>query len=88
MGTDEGILMYNYKIDKYEPFEIEFEKDIRPIVFTGYDLLLGCADGLYRYNFGNKKINKMVVNSADSINTEIIYSLPENNGFIYIEANG
>lgn len=88
MGTDRGILMYNYKFDKYKPFEIEFSKDIRAMVLTGNDLWLGCADGLYIYNSGNKKIIKMLVNAAEPDNTGIIYSLLESNGYIYVEASG
>ncbi|MDO3695562.1 ATP-binding protein [Wenyingzhuangia sp. chi5] len=84
LGTDRGILVYNYKYDKYIPFEIEFSKDIRSMIITDDDLWLGCADGLYRYNYSQKKLYPIFGNS----NTGIIYAIVEYNGFIYVETNG
>jgi signal transduction histidine kinase/DNA-binding response OmpR family regulator len=84
LGTDAGFLKYNYRYDKYEPFEIEFLKDIRSMVITEEDLWLGCADGLYRYSFDQKTVFPMF----DDISTGIVHSLLEDRGFLYVELNG
>ncbi len=84
LGTDAGILKYSYRYDKYEPFEIEFSKDIRSMVITEEDLWLGCADGLFRYSFEQMKLVPML----DDITTGIVHSLIEDRGFLYLELNG
>lgn len=84
LGTDAGILKYSYRYDKYEPFEIEFSKDIRSMVITEEDLWLGCADGLFRYSFEQKKLVAML----DDATTGIVHSLIEDRDFLYVELNG
>jgi len=84
LGTEAGILNYNYKYDTYEPFEFESTKDIRAMVITDEDLWLGCADGLYRYNFHQKKLFPILV----ATNAGIIHSLLEDGGYLYTEAYG
>ncbi|MDP3445764.1 MAG: ATP-binding protein [Ignavibacteria bacterium] len=88
LGTEEGILLYNYRFDKYVPFEVEFKKDVRAIVYSGDDLWLGCADGLYRYNFEKKELTEMLFNVSEGRKSGMIHSLLEDNGFIYVGTYG
>ncbi len=88
MGSENGILMYNLKNGKYMPFEIEFTKDIRAMVLSENDLWLGCDDGIYRYNFSQKKIFEMFVNPAGSRKTEMINTLLADDEFVYVGAFG
>ncbi|HYQ58176.1 MAG TPA: ATP-binding protein [Draconibacterium sp.] len=88
LGTNTGLLKYNYKYEKYEPFEIELSKDIRSMIHYGNDLWLGCSDGLYRYNFENGILYEMTVSRPESNYTGIIHALLEDRGYIYLEANG
>jgi signal transduction histidine kinase/ligand-binding sensor domain-containing protein/DNA-binding response OmpR family regulator len=85
LGTEEGILLYNYRYDKYVPFEVEIRKDIRALVYSGKDLWLGCTDGLYRYNFEKKELTEMLFDASEG---RMIHSLLEDNGFIYVGTYG
>jgi len=88
LGTDAGLLCYNYKFDKYEPFEFQFSKDIRSMLLIGDDLWLGCSDGLFKYNFKEKHLIKMLNGDPTIRNTGIVHALLEDNGFVYAELNG
>ena len=88
LGTEEGILQYNYKSDKYIPFELKFSKDIKSIAQSANDLWLGCADGLYRYNFAKKELIKMAITPVNATKQQMIYALLEDHGFIYVGTLG
>lgn len=84
MGTERGILMYDYLHEKYVPFEVDLKMDIRAMVLTDHDLWIGSADGLFRYNFKQQEIIKMFTDSPAGNDTGIIYSLLRDNGFVYV----
>jgi signal transduction histidine kinase/DNA-binding response OmpR family regulator/sugar lactone lactonase YvrE len=88
LGTEEGILLYNYRYDKYVPFEVEIKKDVRALVYSGNDLWMGCADGLYRYNFEKKEFTEMLFNDSEGRKTRMIHSLLEDKGYIYVGTYG
>ncbi|NLO01112.1 MAG: response regulator [Bacteroidales bacterium] len=88
MGTERGILMYDYKFEKYIPFEIEFIKDVRTMTLTEHDLWIGSTDGLYRYNFEQQRIIEMFADSSGQRKSGIIYSLLRDNGFVYMGGIG
>lgn len=88
LGTESGILKLNYKFDKYEPFEIELKKDIRSMVLYGDDLWLGCSDGLFKYNFETKEMQKMLGNHHNVENTGMVHALLEYQGYIYAVLSG
>lgn len=88
LGTERGILKYHIKFDRYVPFETDISKDIRTMALTANDLWLGCADGLFKYNFESKKLLKMSIGSDGDSTTFIINALLEDRGYMYVGASG
>lgn len=88
LGTEGGLLLYNYKLDKYVPFEIKFNGDVRAMVRSEKDLWIGCSNGLYRYNFAKKELTKMPISGVSEVKEQIILSLLEEDGFIYVGTYG
>jgi len=88
LGTECGILLYNYKFDKYVPFEIKFTGDVRAMVLAGNDLWIGSANGLYRFNFVSKELTKMSISQINEARQQMVYALLEDNGFVYVGTFG
>lgn len=88
LGTEKGILLYNYKLDKYSLTEFEFAGDVRTMVHSGNDLWLGGADGLYRYDFARKQLYEMVITPIKGTKNKMVYALLEDHGFIYVGTFG
>ncbi len=88
LGTEGGLLLYNYKSDSYVPFEIKFTGDVRAIVRTADDLWIGCSNGLYKYNFPKKELTKMRISPISEAKQQIVCALLEDHGFIYVGTFG
>lgn len=88
LGTEKGVLMYNYKYDKYVPFSVDFDKDTRSIVHTDNDFWFGCADGLYRYNTRTGELVQMTLGTMSDTKPFIIHALASYNGYVYACMNG
>lgn len=74
LGTDNGILVYNYRTDKYEQSSAEFPTDVRTLTLHGDMLWIGSLKGLYAYQLKDEKLNRFdSKNSGLPHNT--IYSL-------------
>lgn len=74
LGTDNGILVYNYRTDKYEQPSAEFPTDVRTLTLHGDTLWIGSLKGLYIYQLKDEKLNRFdSKNSGLPHNT--IYSL-------------
>lgn len=74
LGTDNGILVYNYRTDKYEQPSAEFPTDVRTLTLHGDTLWIGSLKGLYTYQLKDEKLNRFdSKNSGLPHNT--IYSL-------------
>lgn len=56
LGTDNGVLVYNYKTDKYEQPKANFPTDVRTMALQGDTLWLGSLNGLYAYQLKNHKL--------------------------------
>lgn len=84
LGTEKELLMYNHRYDRYEAFEQPITNDIRAIALTKEDLWLGCADGLYRYNFKQKKRYHIALDPLDDQQKNLINTLMEADGYLYI----
>ena len=56
MGTDNGILVYNYRADRYEQPETDFPTDVRTMALQGDTLWLGALNGLYTYQLQSRKL--------------------------------
>lgn len=85
LGTDNGLLIYNYKKDKYEQTDIQFPADIRSLTKKGDVLWLGSLNGLYTYNLKSKALKKYTRKDYKELPHETVYSIicAENNE-IYI----
>jgi len=59
LGTDNGLLIYNYQTDKYEQFPADFPPDIRALAIHNNDLWIGSIKGLYRYSLQKKEIEQI-----------------------------
>jgi signal transduction histidine kinase/DNA-binding response OmpR family regulator/streptogramin lyase len=88
LGTEKGLLLYHFKYDKYVPFELEINKDIRSMVLTNNELWLGCADGLYKYHFEKKVLTEVFANPTEKRKFNIVHALVEDSGFIYVGSQG
>jgi signal transduction histidine kinase/ligand-binding sensor domain-containing protein/CheY-like chemotaxis protein/AraC-like DNA-binding protein len=88
LGTEGGLLLYNYKFDKYVPFEIKFTGDVTAMVRSKKDLWIGCSNGLYRYNFAKKELTKMPISPVNEVKEQIVSALLEDQGFIYVGTFG
>ncbi|CDA84767.1 two-component system sensor histidine kinase [Bacteroides sp. CAG:754] len=58
LGTDNGILVYNYRTDKYEQPETDFPTDVRTMVIQGDTLWIGSLNGLYTYQLKDRKLTR------------------------------
>ncbi len=88
LGTEKGLLKFDCKRDRYVPFEADIDKDIRNMVLTGEDLWLGCADGLFRYHFRSKTLQRVPVRAQSGRSSYMINALLEDEGFVYVGASG
>ena len=57
LGTDNGILVYNYRTDKYEQPDTDFPTDVRTMVLQGDTLWIGSLNGLYTYQLKSRQLN-------------------------------
>lgn len=56
LGADNGLLIYNYRTDKYEDRGVDFPTDIRALAMYNGVLWLGTLNGLYTYDPRTHKI--------------------------------
>ena len=56
LGTDNGILVYNYRTDKYEQPETDFPTDVRTMALQGDTLWIGSLNGLYTYQLQSHQL--------------------------------
>ena len=65
LGTDNGILVYNYRTDKYEQPETDFPTDVRTMALQGDTLWIGSLNGLYTYQLNTKKLASLDRRATD-----------------------
>lgn len=58
LGTDNGILVYNYRTDRYEQPEVDFPTDVRTMALRDRILWIGSLNGLYTYQLENRKLTR------------------------------
>lgn len=73
--TDNGILIYNYKTDRYEETDVEFPLDIRAISKQDNYLWIGSLGGLYRYNTNTKQLDNISNRKDSGLPHNTIYSI-------------
>ena len=74
LGTDNGILVYNYRTDKYEQPETNFPTDVRTMALQGDTLWIGSLNGLYTYQLKSHQL-KHLDNKQNGLPHNTIYSI-------------
>lgn len=81
MGADNGLLIYNCRLDAYEEPDVNFPKDIRTLALQGNVLWLGTLNGLYTYQLNTRKLSPV----TKGIPHQTIYSIiTASDGNVYI----
>lgn len=75
LGSDHGLLIYNYHTDRYEEPDVAFPTDIRAMVCRDQVLWIGTLHGLYIYNLLSKRLEKINRATHEGLTHETIYSL-------------
>ena len=73
LGTDNGLLIYNYRTDEYQTTTVASPLDVRTLAIHGNDLWIGTLNGLYKYSLTDKKIEKIDIHVG--LPHQTIYSL-------------
>lgn len=71
LGADNGLLIYNYRMDTYEAPEVNFPTDIRALVLYDGILWLGTLNGLYTYSLETHRLSAV----TEGLPHQTIYSL-------------
>lgn len=74
LGTDNGILVYNYRTDKYEQPETDFPTDVRTMALQRDTLWIGSLNGLYTYQLKSHQL-KHFDNKQSGLPHNTIYSI-------------
>ncbi|MDR2954665.1 MAG: hybrid sensor histidine kinase/response regulator, partial [Prevotella sp.] len=75
LGTDNGILIYNYKTEQYENLKIEFPRNVRAIAKQDSLLWIGTLDGLFRYNLVTEKLENISETRGKELPHHTIYTI-------------
>ena len=75
LGTDNGMLVYNYKTDLYETPPITFPADIRSLALQGETLWIGTLNGLYNYTLSSRTLKRFDTQTYKGLPHTIVYSV-------------
>lgn len=75
LGSDNGLLVYNYHTDKYEEPEPDFPTDVRALVQQEDKLWIGTLNGLFIYDLSSKELRKIDRKDHPGLPHETIYSI-------------
>lgn len=75
LGTDNGLLIYNYRTDRYEKMQYTFPTDIRALAIEKRTLWLGTLNGLYAYNFDSGELKRFTKEAYKNLPHETVYSI-------------
>ncbi|MCL1934045.1 MAG: ATP-binding protein [Candidatus Azobacteroides sp.] len=85
LGADNGLLIYNYRTDRYEKLQVSFPSDIRALAVNNNTLWIGSLNGLYTYDLHSGNLQRFSREEYKNIPHETIYSiLCATNGKVYI----
>jgi signal transduction histidine kinase/ligand-binding sensor domain-containing protein/CheY-like chemotaxis protein/AraC-like DNA-binding protein len=73
LGSDNGLLIYNCRTDRYEEPEIPFPTDIRALVRQGDKLWIGTLNGLYVYR--ERTLRKIDRKACPGLPHETVYAI-------------
>ncbi len=80
LGSDAGLLIYNYHTDRYEKPEINSPPDVRALAWYGGDLWMGTLSGLYVYRLALRQVEAVDL----VLPHRSIYSLAASDDCLYI----
>ncbi len=81
LGTENGLIVYNYRKDAYEDTGADFPPDIRAMAGSGGTLWLGTLNGLYAYNPSSRTLARI----GGKLPHQAVYSLAcATDGYLYI----
>lgn len=84
LGTDNGVLIYDYKTDNYLECDISFPPDVRCIARQDESLWFGTFSGLFRYDMNTKAISQFTPQNS-GLPHPVIYSvLSTSDGTLYV----
>ncbi|MDR1200412.1 MAG: response regulator [Tannerellaceae bacterium] len=86
LGSQRGLLVYNYKTDAFEPSFLDLADEIQSLLLVGNVLWIGAMSGLYQHEMDTHQTEKIEINSEGAKHTEIVYALQEVDGSIYVGA--
>ena len=76
LGTDNGILKYNYRTDRYDEIEnTEFPANVRTMAKRDDSIWIGSLDGLFRYDMGTMQIENIGKEKHSGLPHHTIYSI-------------
>ncbi|GHT30160.1 histidine kinase [Bacteroidia bacterium] len=82
LGSQKGVLMYNYKRDKYEAFLLELPHEVQSMVLVGKELWIGSMSGLFRYDLEGHSLERIWLDKKSVV--EMVYSVIVDGSYIYI----
>ncbi|MEJ5146434.1 two-component regulator propeller domain-containing protein [Sphingobacterium sp. MYb388] len=75
IGTGKGVLLYNYREDRYEAFPVGGPSDVRSLMLVGNKLWIGSISGLYCYDTKTKKLINYGKTLHKELDGQAIYAL-------------
>jgi len=75
LGTDNGMLIYNYKTDQYEVTDINSPHDVRSVAKRGNTIWVGSLSGLFSYDLTTKKLENISDRKDTGLPHNTIYSI-------------
>lgn len=75
LGTDNGVLMYDYEFDKYEATDVKFPEDVRALVVRDGLIWIGSLNGLFTYSPHTKRLTNVSQQKKSGLPNNTIYSL-------------
>lgn len=84
LGTDNGLLVYNYRTDQYLTPDVDFPGDVRSLVFHENNLWIGTLNGLYRYNSETRELKAFTPHNSQLPHAAVYSLLHTSEGELYI----
>lgn len=84
LGTEHGVLFYDYQSDTYQSNTTRFPSDVRALLRDGQDLWIGSLKGLYRYRLDSRQLESFAGEGAPTPNKLTVYALAKLEGDLYI----
>lgn len=84
LGTDKGVLIYNYQTDRYETPDIDFPSDVRTMLRYKEQVWIGTLNGLFCYHIPTKKLRQFEQKEYPGLPHSTVYSIIQRSGSLYI----